>query len=35
MTYLIINYMDKKILDVCCGGRTFWFNKKHPDTVYV
>ena len=24
---------DKFILDVCCGGRTFWFNKKH-DTYY-
>ena len=26
---------NKKILDVCCGGRTFWFNKKHPDTIYI
>lgn len=26
---------DKKILDVCCGGRTFWFNKDHPDALYV
>lgn len=25
----------KKILDVCCGGRTFWFDKKHPDALYV
>lgn len=25
----------KKILDVCCGGRTFWFNKEHPETIYV
>lgn len=25
----------KKILDVCCGGRRFWFNKQHPDTLYV
>lgn len=23
------------ILDMCCGSRMFWFNKKHPDTVYV
>lgn len=21
----------KKILDVCCGSRMFWFNKNHPD----
>ena len=25
----------KHILDACCGGRLFWFNKKHPDTIYV
>lgn len=24
----------KKILDVCCGSRMFWFNKNHPDVVY-
>ena len=28
--------MNKKlILDVCCGGRMFWFNKKHPNALYV
>ena len=27
--------MSKKILDVACGGRMFWFNKAHPDTLYV
>lgn len=26
---------DKFILDACCGGRTFWFNKHHPNAVYV
>jgi SAM-dependent methyltransferase len=25
----------KKILDACCGGRMFWFNKNHPNTLYV
>lgn len=25
---------NKLILDVCCGGRQFWFNKQHPATVY-
>lgn len=25
---------DKKILDVTCGARTMWFNKKHPNAVY-
>jgi len=25
----------KKILDVCCGGRMFWFDKNQPDTLFV
>lgn len=25
---------DKKILDCTCGGRSIWFNKKHPDAIY-
>lgn len=29
------NESMKKILDVCCGGRRFWFDKKHPDTLYL
>ncbi len=24
----------KYILDVCCGGRMFWKNKKHPNAVF-
>lgn len=26
--------MDKKILDVTCGSRTIWFDKRHPAAVY-
>lgn len=26
--------MTKKILDVTCGSRTIWFNKKHPAAIY-
>lgn len=26
---------NKKILDVCCGGRMFWFDKSNPDTLYL
>lgn len=26
---------NKKILDVCCGGRMFWFNKKNPNVLYL
>ena len=25
----------KFILDACCGGRMFWINKKHPNTLYI
>ena len=26
---------NKFILDACCGGRCFWFNKEHPNTLYI
>lgn len=26
---------DKKILDACCGPRMFWFDKHHPNAVYM
>lgn len=26
---------NKFILDACCGGRMFWFNKYHPNTLYI
>jgi hypothetical protein len=26
---------EKLILDACCGGRMFWFNKKHPNAIYI
>lgn len=26
---------DKLILDACCGSRMFWFDKKHPRTLYI
>jgi len=26
---------EKVILDACCGGRMFWFNKNNPDVLYV
>jgi len=25
---------DKFILDVCCGSRMFWFDKKQPNTIF-
>lgn len=27
--------LNKSILDVCCGGRMFWFNKTHPDALFI
>lgn len=27
--------MEKEILDVCCGGKHFWFDKNDPDTLYL
>ena len=27
--------MIKDIIDVCCGSRMFWFNKKHPNAIYM
>ena len=29
------NIKDKKILDACCGGRTFWFQKEHEKTLFI
>lgn len=26
--------MEKKVLDVCCGGRTFYFDKENPLVVF-
>ena len=26
---------DKFILNACCGSRMFWFNKKHPNTIFI
>lgn len=25
----------KRVLDVCCGGRMFWFDKKNKDVLFV
>lgn len=27
--------MDKQILDACCGGRMFWFDKNDPHTIFM
>jgi hypothetical protein len=25
----------KTIIDVCCGSKMFWFNRNHPEAVYM
>lgn len=27
--------MEKTILDACCGGRMFWFNKENPNATFI
>ncbi|MBO7469711.1 MAG: methyltransferase [Bacteroidales bacterium] len=27
--------IQKTILDACCGGRTFWFDKQNKHTIYI
>ena len=27
--------MDKLILDACCGGRQFWFDKSNPEALFI
>jgi hypothetical protein len=29
-----MNISEKIILDPCCGGRMFWFDKQNPRTIY-
>lgn len=27
--------LDKPILDACCGGKMFWFDKKNPNVLFA
>jgi len=27
--------VEKKIVDVCCGARMFWFDKTHEEVIYL
>lgn len=31
----MIEAKEKIILDACCGGRMFWFSKKHPKVLFI
>jgi len=35
INFLPVETGEKYILDVCCGGRQFWFDKKHKHTIYM
>lgn len=30
-----IGMYEKFILDASCGGRMFWYNKNHPNAIYI
>ena len=30
-----MNLDNKFILDACCGPKAMWYNKNHPNTVYI
>ncbi len=30
-----VKMKNKFILDACCGPRLMWFNKHHPNTIYI
>jgi SAM-dependent methyltransferase len=32
---LVYKNMKKDILDMCCGTKSFWFNKEHPDVLFI
>lgn len=27
--------VKRPVLDACCGSRMFWFDRQHPDAVYI
>lgn len=35
MEYILDQIPKKFILDASCSGRMFWFDKKHPNALYV
>lgn len=32
---MTMNNPEKFILDACCGGRMMWFQKKHPNALFI
>lgn len=30
-----MEHINERVLDVCCGGRMFWFDKANPDALYL
>ncbi len=32
---IIMETINKPILDACCGSRMFWFDKKNPSVIFI
>lgn len=30
-----VERLKERVLDACCGGRAFWFDKNNQDTIYM
>lgn len=35
MKLILGDSSEKPILDACCGGRMFWFNKQNKSAVFM
>jgi SAM-dependent methyltransferase len=35
VTEALFQFPDREILDACCGGRHWWWDKAHPLAVYM
>lgn len=35
MKIIEVQATEKMILDACCGSRMFWFDKSHPNAIYI
>lgn len=31
----VLGFSECRVLDPCCGSRMFWFDRKHPDAVFL
>lgn len=31
----VSDILERAVLDACCGSRMFWFDRRHPDCLYI